>query len=203
MILDTGYRLDLEKCIYVPECARNLISVSRLDILGFDFRIGNKCFSLYRWKCLLGTGTLLDALYCFNLNSECDVVVKRSALDESSAYLWHKRLGHISKERIMRLVNSEILSHLDFTDWNDICVDCIKGKQTKHISKKSATRSIGLIDLIHTDICGSSDVPSWAEKSISLLLLMIIQGIVTFIYCMKSLKQWMFYRHSLLRLKGS
>ena len=115
LILDTGYRLDLEKCLYVPECARNLISVSRLDILGFDFRIGNKCFSLYRRKCLLGTGTLLDALYCFNLNSEfayslfnveCDVGVKRSALDESSAYLWHKRLGHISKERIMRLVNS-------------------------------------------------------------------------------------------------
>ena len=173
LILDTGYRLDLEKCLYVPECARNLISVSRLDILGFDFRIGNKCFSLYRRKCLLGTGTLLDALYCFNLNSEfayslfnveCDVGVKRSALDESSAYLWHKRLGYISKERIMRLVNSEILSHLDFTDWNDICVDCIKGKQTKHISKKSATRSIGLIDLIHTDICGHFDVPSWGEE---------------------------------------
>ena len=173
LILDTGYRLDLEKCLYVPECARNLISVSRLDILGFDFRIGNKCFSLYRRKCLLGTGTLLDALYCFNLNSEfayslfnveCDVGVKRSALDESSAYLWHKRLGHISKERIMRLVNSEILSHLDFTDWNDICVDCIKGKQTKHISKKSATRSIGLIDLIHTDICGPFDVPSWGGE---------------------------------------
>ena len=169
LILDTGYCLDLEKCLYVPECARNLISVSRLDILGFDFRIGNKCFSLYRRKFLLGTGTLLDALYCFNLNSEfayslfnveCDVGVKRSALDESSAYLWHKRLGLISKERIMRLVNSEILSHLDFTDWNDICVDCIKGKQTKHISKKSATRSIGLIDLIHTYICGPFDVPS-------------------------------------------
>ena len=150
LILDTGYRLDLEKCLYVPECARNLVSVSRLDILGFDFRIGNKCFSLYRQKCLLGTGTLLDALYCFNLNSEfayslfnveCDVGVKRSALDESSAYLWHKRLGHISKERIVRLINSEILSHLDFTDWNDTCVDCIKGKQTKHISKRSATRS--------------------------------------------------------------
>ena len=39
LILDTGYRLDLEKCLYVPECARNLISVSRLDILGFDFRL--------------------------------------------------------------------------------------------------------------------------------------------------------------------
>ena len=39
LIFDTGYRLDLEKCLYVPECAINLISVSRLDILGFDFRI--------------------------------------------------------------------------------------------------------------------------------------------------------------------
>ena len=38
LILDTGYRLDLEKCLYVPKYARNLISISRLDILGFDWK---------------------------------------------------------------------------------------------------------------------------------------------------------------------
>ena len=38
LILDTGYRLDLEKCLYVPEYARNIVSVSRLDILGFDWK---------------------------------------------------------------------------------------------------------------------------------------------------------------------
>ncbi|KAK9128170.1 hypothetical protein Syun_016967 [Stephania yunnanensis] len=28
LILDTGYFLDLEKCLYVPECSSNLVSVS-------------------------------------------------------------------------------------------------------------------------------------------------------------------------------
>ena len=49
---------------------------------------------------------------------------------------------------------------MDFTNW-DICVDCIKGKQTSHISKYPATRSTESLQLIHTDICGPFDVPSW------------------------------------------
>jgi len=45
---------------------------------------------------------------------------------------------------------------LDTTDLN-VCVDCIKGKQTKH-TKKGATRSTQILEIIHTDICGSFDV---------------------------------------------
>ncbi|KAE8656197.1 Detected protein of unknown function [Hibiscus syriacus] len=41
IVLDTSYCLNLEKCLYVPDCSRNLIYVSRLDVLGFDFRIGH------------------------------------------------------------------------------------------------------------------------------------------------------------------
>jgi len=67
-------------------------------------------------------------------------------------YLWHKCLGHISKEMMERLVKNESLSNLDFTDLN-VCVDCIKSKQTKHI-KKEATRSTQLLEIIHTNIYG-------------------------------------------------
>ena len=74
-------------------------------------------------------------------------------------YLWHKHLGHISKERMERLVKNEILPDLDFTDLN-ICVDCIKGKQTKH-TKKGATRSTQLLEIIHTNLYGSFDVIYW------------------------------------------
>ena len=59
-----------------------------------------------------------------------------------------------------RLVNNEILPNLDFTDL-DICVDCIKGKHTKHTNKKAATRSTQLLEIIHTDICGPFDVSSF------------------------------------------
>jgi len=48
LILDSGCCLDLEECLYVSVCARNLIFVTKLDKLRFNFRIGNGSFSLYR-----------------------------------------------------------------------------------------------------------------------------------------------------------
>ena len=78
---------------------------------------------------------------------------KRSLVNECSAYLWHKRLGHISKERMQRLVKNEILPNLDFNDLN-VCVDCIKGKQTKHTKKEpqEALNFLKLHTLIYVDL---------------------------------------------------
>jgi len=90
-----------------------------------------------------------------------NVGTKRNLVNEISAYLWHKRLGHKSKERMQKLVNNEILSNLDFTNFG-VCIDCIKGRQTKHI-KKSATRSTELLEIIHIDICDPFDVPSFGK----------------------------------------
>ena len=72
-------------------------------------------------------------------------------MNEESSSLWHRRLGHISIQRIKRLVNEGVLSSLDFTDF-ETCLDCIKGKQTNK-SKKGATRSKRLLEFIYTDIC--------------------------------------------------
>jgi hypothetical protein len=76
--------------------------------------------------------------------------------------LWHKRLGHISRERLLRLVKDGILLNLDFFDLG-MCVDCIKGKQIKH-TRKGATRSTELLEIIHTDICGPFDNPSFGGE---------------------------------------
>ena len=50
LIMDTGCHIDLEKCLYVPECARNLVSVGKLDCMGFKFNVGNGVFSIYKHK---------------------------------------------------------------------------------------------------------------------------------------------------------
>ncbi|KAL8151243.1 LOW QUALITY PROTEIN: hypothetical protein V2J09_021051 [Rumex salicifolius] len=109
LILDTGCHVDLEECLYVPECARNLVSISRLDNLEFNVKFGHGGFSLYRNNYFYGSGTLFDSLYRFNLDTKFveslfnieSQGIKRSASNESSAFLWHQRLGHISKERMM------------------------------------------------------------------------------------------------------
>ncbi|RVW82846.1 Retrovirus-related Pol polyprotein from transposon TNT 1-94 [Vitis vinifera] len=79
----------------------------------------------------------------------------------NSSTLWHQRLGHISIQRIKRLVNDGVLSTLDFIDFHT-CVDCIKGKQTNK-SKKGAKRSTGILEIIHSDIC-CPDMDAYGPK---------------------------------------
>ena len=69
-------------------------------------------------------------------------------MNEDSSFLWHRRLGHISIQRIKGLVNDGVLSALDFIDF-ETCMECIKGKQPNK-SKKGATRSERLLGLIRT-----------------------------------------------------
>jgi hypothetical protein len=54
---------------------------------------------------------------------------------------------------IERLINDDILIPLDFSN-SDYCVDCIKGKYAKQVKKGEAKRSVGVLEIIHTDICG-------------------------------------------------
>ena len=169
--LDTGHYLDLFQTLYVPTFSRNLVSLPKLDKAGFSFKFGSGSFTLLKNNNIIGSGILCDGLYKFKLDDyftetlmtlHHNIGTKRSLVNEHSAYLWHKRLGHISKERMQRLVKNEILPNLDFTDLG-VCIDCIKGKQTKH-TKKGATRSTQLLEIIHTDICGPFDVPSFGGE---------------------------------------
>ena len=74
-------------------------------------------------------------------------------MKENSYSLWNKRLGHISQERISRLIKSQILPQLVY-DNIESCVDCIKGKLTKTRKHQGATRRSDLLEVIHTDISG-------------------------------------------------
>ena len=60
--------------------------------------------------------------------------------------------------RIERLVKNDILPPLEFSDLEQ-CRECIKGKYVKKI-KKDDKRSAGILQIIHTDICGPFPVKS-------------------------------------------
>ena len=57
-----------------------------------------------------------------------------------------------------RLINDENLLDLDFLDF-DTCVDCIKGKLTTKIRNTKDERCIELLEVIHTNVCGSFTPP--------------------------------------------
>ena len=158
LVLSSGFILELEKTFYVPSFSRNLISISRLVSLGFSFSFSDSSFSLSNKYKVIGNGTLSNGLFHIQLQNDITynsmhvtAILKRCVMNEESSMLWHRRLGHISIERIKKLVNDGVLSTLDFADF-ETCVNCIKGKQTNK-SKKGAKRSINLLEIIYTDIC--------------------------------------------------
>ena len=64
---------------------------------------------------------------------------KQKFEDKNSGTRWHQHLGHISRNRVERLVSYGISSSVKFMN-HDICVDYIKAKHTNH-KKLGAYRS--------------------------------------------------------------
>ena len=56
-------------------------------------------------------------------------------------------------------MSNGILNPLDLSDFQ-VCIECIKGKQT-NIRRLGANRCSNILKLIYTDICGSFHTASW------------------------------------------
>nr|CAN72798.1 hypothetical protein VITISV_031251 [Vitis vinifera] len=102
--LDFGFRLVLDNVFCVPSFRRNLISLSVLDKTGYSFTFANKRVDVIYDSKVIGNCVLSYGLYRLSLLSTCSYnvennVAKRPLTKERSSLLWHKRLGHISKER--------------------------------------------------------------------------------------------------------
>ena len=147
---------------FIPSLRGNLISVSSLDRLGYSFHFRGGKVDIFSNSVLIGNDVLFGNLYSLNLHhgplsdsSSVNYVVgcKRARMNLSSSMLWHKRLGHISRQRLERLVRDGVLSNLDFSDF-ETCVVCLKGKMTTKNIKEKIDRCGSTLDLIHTNICG-------------------------------------------------
>ncbi|KAL0394995.1 UNVERIFIED_CONTAM: Retrovirus-related Pol polyprotein from transposon TNT 1-94 [Sesamum latifolium] len=84
--------------------------------------------------------------------------VAAEAVGSLSLVIWHARLGHISKDRIRRLIDSKSLE-IDDLDHLPTCESCLKGKMTKKPFVGQSAIANGLLDLVHTDVCGPLSVP--------------------------------------------
>lgn len=109
---------------------RNLVSVSLLVKAGCRLLIDDNGIIISRNSEQIGSDVILNdylQLNCSMSQQEISLVekentkstntiigVKRTNSIEKSVYLWHRRLGHISKERMKLLVKNNILNNLAF-----------------------------------------------------------------------------------------
>lgn len=76
----------------------------------------------------------------------------------------HMKLGHFGKTNMKKPLNlSEgmklISKSLD--DLDTVCVTCLKARQTRLLFGNERRRAERLLEIIHTDVCGPIDPPTW------------------------------------------
>ena len=74
--------------------------------------------------------------------------------------LWHKRLAHLNYQALPALRNMVTGLPMLHVDHDGVYRGCALGKNTKGSFPKSENKSKGILDLFHSNLCGSMAVTS-------------------------------------------
>ena len=98
-------------------------------------------------------GTLIDKLYYL------DIEVPHQAAVAVSDGLWHQRLGHVNMSTIGYMHTNSLVMGADLSTCkpmtDHVCEPCVKGKMARlPFKSEKGIRSRGVLDLVHSDLCG-------------------------------------------------
>ncbi|GBP78467.1 Retrovirus-related Pol polyprotein from transposon TNT 1-94 [Eumeta japonica] len=83
-----------------------------------------------------------------------------SAIAESTTHLWHQCLGHLNYNDVHKLPNCTTSVKLSSQKEKYVCISCLVGKQARQSFPSNGSRANGLLELVHTDVCGPIQVAS-------------------------------------------
>ena len=168
LVLGKNYLL-LDNVYFIPAIRRNLISVSELCRQLFSISFNNNEIIISRNGFEICHACLDNGLYVlrpyesFTFNTEMFKIAnpqsnkRQKVSHDNETYLWHLRLGHISLDRINRLVKDGPLRDLRVGTL-PVCESCLEGKMTKRPFSAKGTKAKEPLQLVHSDVCGPLNV---------------------------------------------
>ncbi|GKF30304.1 retrotransposon protein, putative, ty1-copia subclass, partial [Tanacetum coccineum] len=160
LVLPNGLVIYLDNCHYAPSIIRGVVLVHRLVENRFvqyftDFGISVSKNNVFYFNAIPSNGIYEIDMHNLvpNVNSMYNVSTKRAKHNLDSTYLWHCRLARISKKRIEKLQQEGLLKSTGDESF-DQCVSCLSGKMTWKSFPHRPERATGLLEIIHTDMCG-------------------------------------------------
>ncbi|GJV78280.1 putative RNA-directed DNA polymerase [Tanacetum coccineum] len=156
LMLKSEVGINLNNYCYLSEMTRNIISFHAFFKDGYQFSFDNENGDIlvYSSGCFMFKASPCKGIYeiveCISNDGNMILNVGSSnELDKSK--LWHSRLGHINKKHIAQLQKNGVLESFDFKS-DDVCESCLLGNKSPFT--RTCERGEGLLDLVHTDVCG-------------------------------------------------
>lgn len=161
--LDTGKPATLKNVKFVPNICANLVSVSQMAKCGNKVVFeGDTCEIYNSNRDLISVSRMVNDLYPLNCVVNETQVKEKAMVAVKTMDIWHRRMGHICDNNLMKVKNSSI--GIDFKPQSDreVCKVCAIGKQSRAPFKEKGTRAKSLLQIIHSDVCGPLPIKSFS-----------------------------------------
>ena len=152
--------VDLKNVLYVPDLADNLLSVHAMTMNGASVMFTKESCKISAVGKVLGVGKKYERLFGIKVVLPDRVCVAQiKSLDNYSLQLWHKRMGHKSKDSVCKLQEvAEGITPVKKVDNN--CVSYAQGKQHRNPFSSSLSHSKEILQIVHSDVLGPFEVNS-------------------------------------------
>lgn len=153
----------IENVLYVSKMRKNLFSVGTCTNKNFEvlFRKNRVVINKHRKTTAVGVKQEND-VYRMLFKTISQQVPPEEVNVSTSLHTWHKRLGHVSKQTLMKMSKTGILQGIQSKEEEKFqCESCPIGKSHRLSFKKcSEKRSSRPGEFIHSDVCGPMPVDS-------------------------------------------
>jgi hypothetical protein len=149
--------MTLTEVLYVLGLNKNLVSVSTIEEKGYEvlFRDGQVLLfprgsSITSAKVI---GTRHERLYKF-LFQLVQALIHSTSSSSDLCEIWHRRMAHLH-HGALRVLREMVTGVPNFSsEHHELCKGCTLGKYTKTTFSSSDSRAVGILELIHSDVCG-------------------------------------------------
>jgi hypothetical protein len=152
--LNSGNSIKMKDVLFVPGLTKNLLSISSLEKKGFRVAFIDGEFLMWAKGETLNEVIIIgreeNGLYRLKGHSEASM----THAIENSCELWHRILSHINY-KVLPYICKVVTGLPEFKiDHEGVCNGCVQGKNIKNPFPKRDNKEEGVLELIHSDVCG-------------------------------------------------
>jgi hypothetical protein len=154
---DSMQMISFRDVLYVPGLKKNLILVSTLQDRGLEVTFRGIEVLIHPRGSSLTLGQVIGVtggkLFIF-LFQPLHALVVSSDSSRQSCELWNHRMAHLHHGALRGLREDVTKVPQISIDHQDVCIGCALGNFTKASFPRSDTRSVEILDLVQTNMCG-------------------------------------------------
>src|SRR5579859_6948889 len=165
--------LQLNDVVYAPSMNSNLFSLAAAYDRGYETRMTpGYGVRIFHGEELVAT-TIRAAGGLFRLKTPTDAFAYAaqvtSVTPELDIDIWHRRMGHLGEDNVRKLAKMVDGMGIKVRTTVGVCEACLNGKQHRQPSHQPATRAKEPLELVHSDLCGPIDPPTYGGTNYYLL----------------------------------